>query len=85
MGYSVDSLELVQDNIEVFKNNIEEGMNIRVEQGNALNLSGYEDNSFDVTLVLGPLYHLFKKEEQEAAIREVVTVTKKGGIIYLTV
>lgn len=83
LGYSVDSLELVQDNIEVFKNNIEEGMNIRVEQGNALNLSGYEDNSFDVTLVLGPLYHLFKKEEQEAAIREAVRVTKKGGIIYL--
>ena len=58
-------------------------MNIKVEQGNALDLSRFDDNTFDCTLVLGPLYHLFSKEDKEKAINEALRVTKKGGIVYL--
>ncbi len=32
--------------------------NIRTYQGNALDLSLFRDESFDITLVLGPMYHL---------------------------
>lgn len=39
------------------------------------------DNAFDVTLVFGPLYHLYEKEEVEKAIDEAIRVTKKDGII----
>lgn len=82
-GYKVESVELTNSNIKVFKNQIEKGMDIKVHQGNALNLEMFEDNSFDVTLLLGPLYHLFKEEDRNQAIKEAIRVTKKGGIIYL--
>ena len=40
-------------------------MDINLIKGNALDLSMYKDETFDVTLVLGPLYHLFTKEDKE--------------------
>ena len=82
-GYQVDALELVQANVDVMKSKIKDGMNINVIQGNALDLSMYDDNTFDVTLVLGPLYHVFKKNEEEQAIKEAIRVTKPNGKILI--
>ena len=82
-GYQVDAVELAQANVDVFKSKITEDMKANVIQGNAIDLSMYEDNTFDITLCLGPLYHLFKPEETKKAIDEAIRVTKKGGKIYL--
>ena len=82
-GYKVNSIELIDSNIEVFKTKIKDDMDISLEQGNALDLSRFEDDTFDVTLLLGPLYHLFTEEDKEKAISEAIRVTKKGGIVYL--
>lgn len=82
-GYQVDALELVESNLDVFKSKIKDNMNIKAIQGNALDLSMYDDNTFDITLVLGPLYHLFKKDEEEKAIREAIRVTKPKGKIFI--
>ena len=81
-GYDVTAVELVEKNIEKLKQGIEKNMNIKVHQGNAVDLSLFADETFDKTLVLGPMYHLFTREEQEKAIAEAVRVTKKGGLIY---
>ena len=81
-GYQVDAIELVNDNLNILKSKITPAMNINAIQGNALDLSMYEDNTFDMTLVLGPLYHLFKEEERDKVIEEAIRVTKSGGIIY---
>ena len=80
-GYSVDAVELVEHNIEVFKSNTKENENINIFQGNALDLSLFEDNQYDITLLLGPLYHLYNKEDKRKAISEALRVTKKGGIV----
>lgn len=40
-----------------------------------------EGESFDMTLLLGPMYHLGTKEERMQAMAEAVRVTKPGGII----
>lgn len=82
-GYKVDAIELSLKHLNILKSKITDDMDINAIQGNALDLSMYEDNTFDVTLVLGPLYHLFTEEEKEKAISEAIRVTKKGGFIYI--
>lgn len=82
-GYQVDAVELVQANVDILKSKIKDGMNIKAIQGNALDLSMYDDNTFDITLVLGPLYHLFKPEEEEKAISEAIRVTRPNGKILI--
>lgn len=81
-GYEVDAVELVQSNIDVFISNTQPGEKITVRQGDARDLSAFDDESYDITLLLGPMYHLFTWEDQLAALREAVRVTKKGGVIY---
>lgn len=51
-GYKIDAIELTNSNIKEFKKNIKKEMNIDVEKGNALDLSKYRDNTFDITLLL---------------------------------
>lgn len=81
-GYTVDAVELVEHNIEVFKRNTSADENISVIQGNALDLSVFPDSKYDITLLLGPLYHLYNKEDKQQAISEAIRVTKDGGIIF---
>lgn len=81
-GYEVDAVELVAHNIEIFRRKIEEGEKVSIFQGNALDLSAFSDNQYDVTLLLGPLYHLYTREEKKRAIQEAVRVTKQGGVIF---
>lgn len=81
-GYSVTALELVERNIEVFKSLITPEQNIRVEQGNALDLSRFADNSFDLVLLLGPLYHLYNDEDKRRCLAEAVRVARAGGVIF---
>lgn len=49
---------------------------------NAVDLSGVASNSYDVTLLLGPLYHLTKQEDRKKAVMEALRVTKPGGYIF---
>ena len=81
-GYTVDAVELVSHNIEVFRKNILPGEDITVMQGNALDLSSIPDNKYDMTLLLGPLYHLYHSEDKRQALREAIRATKQGGIIF---
>ncbi len=81
-GYIVDAVELIEHNIEVFRKNTLSNENISIIQGNALDLSAFPDNQYDITLLLGPLYHLYNKEDKRQAIREAIRVTKQGGIIF---
>lgn len=51
-GYKIDAIELTNSNIEEFKKNIKKEMDIKLDKGNALDLSRYKDNTFDITLLL---------------------------------
>lgn len=86
-GYDVTAIEYVRHNVDILKSKIKDNMNIVAEQGDAVDLSRFENNTFDVTLVLGPLYHLYEDKDINKAIEEAIRVTKKDGIIaiaYLT-
>lgn len=81
-GYTVDAVELIQHNIDIFKNNITPDINVTVRQGNASELSCFEENTFDSTLLFGPMYHLFTEGDKIKALSEALRVTKKGGLLF---
>ena len=81
-GYKVDAVELIEHNIEVFKANTKNGENVNIQQGDAVDLENIKDDEYDITLLLGPMYHLYTDDERKAAISEAIRVTKKGGIIF---
>ena len=81
-GYRVDAVELIQHNIDIFNQNTQPEENITVRQGNAKDLSFIPDETYDITLLLGPMYHLFTVPEQKQALSEALRVTKKGGILF---
>ena len=80
-GYDVTSIELVQKNLEILKQNSKDLTNIKALQGDATNLKDITDDTFDVTLVFGPMYHLYEADEVHRAIDEAIRVTKKDGVI----
>lgn len=82
-GYKVDAVELIEHNIEIFKSKITPDERITVRQGNAMELSFIEDDTYDVTLLLGPMYHLYTEEDKLKALSEAVRVTKRGGVIFV--
>jgi len=81
VGYDVTAVELVEHNLEVLKKNSEGIDSIQSYQGDALDLSRFADNSFDVTLLFGPLYHLYEPQDVQKSIDEAIRVTKPGGVI----
>lgn len=86
-GFQVDAFDLSEHNLEILKKNAENELGssasekLRVSQGDATDLHMYKDEYFDITLVLGPLYHLYTDEERKAAIDEAIRVTKRDGIV----
>lgn len=82
MGYEVDAVELLEHNIAVFNDNRVEGENVTITQADATDLSVFESEVYDITLLLGPMYHLYTKEDKLKALSEAIRVTKKGGVIF---
>lgn len=82
-GYDVTAVELVEHNLAILREKITENMIIQAVQGNALDLSCLESDSFDVTLMLGPMYHLKPGAEFRQAISEALRVTKPNGIVLV--
>lgn len=81
-GYAVDAVELVQHNIDVFREKTQPGETVTIRQGNAKDLSFFADDTYDITLLLGPMYHLYTVEDQKQALSEAIRVTKKRGIVF---
>jgi ubiquinone/menaquinone biosynthesis C-methylase UbiE len=55
---------------------------LNISKADARDLSNIPTESFDVTLFMGPLYHLLSKQDREKALEEALRVTKPGGIIF---
>ena len=79
-GYDVTAIELVKHNLQVIKL---KNKNLKAYQGDATDLKKIQDNSYDVTLLFGPMYHLKNIDDQISALREAKRVTKKYGTILV--
>lgn len=79
-GYDVTAVELVKYNLGILK---QKDANVKAYQGNALKLKRFADNSFDLALLFGPMYHLHSDADQIQALSEAKRVTRPGGIIMV--
>lgn len=79
-GYDVTALELVKHNLKVIEKN---SSKVKCLQGNAINLSKFKDEEFDIILLFGPMYHLITEEEKVKALSEAKRVLKKNGTILV--
>ncbi len=80
-GMDVTAVELTKSNLDVLRRNAEGIDNLRAYQGDALKLDMLADGEFDVTLVFGPMYHLYEAADVSRAIDEAIRVTKPGGVM----
>lgn len=79
-GYDVTAVELVKYNLGILK---QKGANVRAYQGNALKLKRFADESFDLALLFGPMYHLHSDADQVQALKEAKRVLRPDGILMV--
>lgn len=80
-GMKVTAVELVESNLAVLRENSRGIDNVESYQGDATDLGRFADDTYDVTLLFGPMYHLYEPDEVNRAIDEAIRVTKPGGVI----
>lgn len=84
-GYKIYLADLSEKLIQQAKEKLIERPNeniISCDVVNAIDLSIYDNEQFDVVLLFGPLYHLLEEKERNQCIREVHRVLKKDGLIF---
>ena len=80
-GFDVTAVELLEHNLAVLRQKGGGLASLRSFQGDAPDLGRFADGEFDMTLVLGPMYHLYAPTDVRTAIREALRVTKAGGVV----
>ena len=83
-GFHVTAVELIEHNLAILRQKLTGGESVTAVQGNALDLFRFSDGSFDLTLLLGPMYHLFTFQDKQKALSEAVRVTKPGGYVLVS-
>jgi ubiquinone/menaquinone biosynthesis C-methylase UbiE len=85
-GYTVSLLDLSPELLAIADQQLKT-LHLAVEGlylGDARKLEAFEDNSFDVLLVMGPLYHLTTRSDRLLVLREARRVLKPGGRAIMT-
>ena len=82
-GLRVTAVELIEHNLEVLRSKLNGTEPLHAMKGNALDLSVFGNDTFDLTMLLGPMYHLFTREDKLKALGEAVRVKKPGGYILV--
>lgn len=80
-GYDITAVEYIKHNVSVLKKNAKGVKNISIYQGDSVDLSRFNSNSFDIVLNLGPMYHLYTEKDVNQAIDESIRVAKHNGVV----
>ena len=79
--YDVTAVELVKHNLMTLKKNSNK---VTAILGNATNLKMLRDNTFDMVLLFGPMYHLISDNDKIKALNEAKRITKQDGYILIS-
>ena len=92
-GHDMTAVEYVKYNLGRLKQNAEVAKKecqeagkeflLQAYQGDARKLKRFAEDSFDLTLLFGPMYHLYSFEDKLQALMEAKRVTKPGGYILV--
>lgn len=78
-GYDVHVIDLTPHHVERIQNDL--GLaRVTAEVGDARHLA-VADQSVDVALILGPMYHLTDHDDRQQALREALRVVVPGGLV----
>lgn len=83
-GHTVIAGDIAPSNVKIIK--VKQNKNPILHDiytGDILNLSQFEDETFDIVLCLGAFYHLHSETERQKAVLECKRVAKKGGLIVV--
>lgn len=80
MGYEVTAVDLVPHHIEIMKSKSRHLKNFHCMVADAIDLSLFDDNTFDMVLNFGPMYHLFSLKDKNKAVYETLRVAKKNAV-----
>ena len=81
LGCNVSALELVKHNLKVIEKNYP---SVKTYLGNAIDLSRFDNNSFDIVLLFGPMYHLISFKDKVKALNEAKRVVRNNGYIFVS-
>ena len=79
-GHEVFACDLLEKHVDIMRTKPEAHKLAGIEVADALDLSRFDKESFDVVLCMGALYHLFDAAEREKCITQCLRVLKSGGI-----
>lgn len=85
-GHEVIAADITPKHIEIINSKVKSSagkLNIEALVNNAVNLSIFNEEHFDIVLCMGPMYHLIDKSDREKCIRECIRVLKKDGILAI--
>lgn len=83
-GQRVTAVDLTPKHVDMIRKKAEErGLQLEAYVENAVDLSRFEDEAFDVVLCFGPLYHLTEEEERRSCIKECLRVLRSGGYLAI--
>ena len=84
LGHKVDLIDLTPKHIEEAKK-VEIESKIKLHSltiGNACNLP-FKDDSYEIVLLMGPMYHILEKDQRMKALSEAKRVLKSNGFIFV--
>lgn len=88
LGYDVFAGDIVPKHIDIIQKKLDDrldkkSLKIKSEVMNAVDLTRFENDSFDVVLCMGPLYHLLTEAERDKCIDESLRVLRTDGILAI--
>lgn len=81
-GHHVTATDITPRHVEIM-NDILKSKNYSIKTAvlDATDMGMFADESFDVVLNMGPLYHLTEEQDREKCLNECSRVLKKGGLL----
>ncbi len=80
-GVQVYAMDLLEKHVAKMRKKAPSGVSLR--QADARDLTHVSAETADVTLLMGPLYHLKEDTDKKKAIDEAFRITKTGGVVFM--